>query len=79
MSLITIIDELEEQIDRIEETQQYIDFVDNVIPEALEEIRQTILRFAGSGGNLEGGVSKLLNMAEQNLIGYAVDRHDMFR
>ena len=48
MSLITIIDELEEQIDRIEETQQYIDFVDNVLPEELEEIRQTILRFAGT-------------------------------
>ena len=78
MSLLTIISELEEQIDRIEETGQYIDFVDDVLPEALEEIRQTVLRFAGSGCNLEGELSKLLDMADQNLIGYTIDRHDMF-
>jgi len=42
MSLLTIISELEEKMDRIEESNQYIDFVDYVLPKELEKIRQTV-------------------------------------
>ena len=78
MSLLTIISELEEQIDRIEETGQYIDFVDDVLPEALEEIRQTVLRFAGSGGNLEGdGGNDGYSSEVQGVISFAGGINDV--